>query len=257
MNGTGDNKVNLTIDSRETQLYKELSSLNADFFTKQLPVGDILLEDAISGELLCICERKTKNDLYSSIVDKRFADQRARLLSATHKSPKVKIIYIIENYVEQTSCLMSKDNTKKNKMMSGALENLVLRGIYILPTYSVKHTADTLVNLQRKLQTNKSFSDEANDNLVVSAIMTKKKDVISANIFQHQLMLIPGISSDIALKIQTEYPTVRHLLMAFDKCELDKENMLTEISLGKRKLGKVLSKRIHDVYYATNEVLHT
>jgi hypothetical protein len=65
-------------------------------------------------------------------------------------------------------------------------------------------------------------------------------------------MNIPGISSQIAIKIAEYYPSMKLLLQAYEKCtnEQEKEQLLAEIILTetdkqKRRIGGVISKRVY------------
>ena len=68
----------IEIDYRELKLKKEFES-NPIFRFKNLDIGDILCY--INDELKLIIERKTITDLYSSIKDGRYHEQKTRLLS--------------------------------------------------------------------------------------------------------------------------------------------------------------------------------
>jgi len=81
--------MEVVIDTRETKLIEQLPP--PVFSTALLDNGDIHIRDG--GHQLMI-ERKTWCDLYASILDGRYREQRARLLS--HRTDCRKIIYIIE-----------------------------------------------------------------------------------------------------------------------------------------------------------------
>ena len=85
--------LKIIIDSREIQLYNILIERDLDKYSiyiskEQLELGDIRI---ISDNIDFIYERKTMNDLLSSIKDGRYKEQKHRLLS-NHKN----INYIIE-----------------------------------------------------------------------------------------------------------------------------------------------------------------
>jgi hypothetical protein len=68
-------------------------------------------------------------------------------------------------------------------------------------------------------------------------------------------MNIPGISSQIAIKIAEYYPSMKLLLQAYEKCsnEVEKEMLLSEIILietdkQKRRIGGVVSKRVYEFF---------
>jgi ERCC4-type nuclease len=145
----------------------------------------------------------------------------------------------------------------KTKVVAGALENLILfHNIYILPTHSVKHTAQVLQSIKSKLI--KQLHDEQSiknrnqfSQLPSKIISMERKNKIMDNIFHHQLLLITGVSPDISDKIVKIYPTVYELYKSYNnlKSRKEQEEMLANISLGNRRLGNVLSKRIYNVYF--------
>lgn len=245
--------VEIVLDSREAHLKQELVKNEVNHVIEQLAVGDILFrlknKDGTVGKILFICERKTTSDLYSSIVSSRFREQRERL-----KSTGVKVCFLIENYKD----VSSQFNKNSTNVVSGALQNLVLfHNIHILPTFSAKHSAKVMVDIRKKIQeaidSGKEIgggeTDKVSDSMAVVA-MTQKKDKLMEHIHEHQLMLIPGVSTNVAKAISILYPTVRKLVDAYDKAETMKEKheLLSNIQLGKRKLGKILSKRIYEIY---------
>lgn len=257
--------MQLILDSRETFLNDELLHIGCPFTTRQLPVGDVVFQ--ISNEMneideetdqpgeksnsvpVLICERKTGNDFLCSIKGGRYSEQRERLKPLINSG--VKIVYIVEGYHElnKTSVfnpLLSKTKATDLAIVGGAIENLILyHDIYVLPTLSTAHTAKTLYNILKKLE-----KEPLHTTISVPITLTPKKEKILDNIHEQQMLLIPGVSPTVVKAIRERYPTLRSLIKAYDEMnnEIERETMLSEISLGKRKLGKVLSKRIHDIY---------
>lgn len=246
-------KVQIVLDSRENHLKENFDLGKVEYISEQLPVGDVLFRH-LDGRTLLICERKTASDMYSSIISGRYAEQRERL-----KVTGVKICYILESYKDNKVFRANELN-----VVTGALENLVLyHNIPILPTFSVPHTAKVIQNIASKLNKNdispsplistSSSSDVPKIGDVgapVVAVITQRKDKMMEHMLEHQLLLIPGVSVSTAKLIADRYPSVRSLITAYDGLLTDSEkwNMLADISLGKKKLGKVLSRRIYSVY---------
>jgi ERCC4-type nuclease len=202
----------IILDSRESFLKMEIKD-DTLFECKQLHVWD---------------------DLYSSIISKRFAEQRERLKETRVMSKNCIVIYIIEG----------KKKANYKKIVDGALENLILfHNISVMYTGNPKETMELLLKihdkvLKKKCDTDKGFEDSC-------LIQVVRKSKISENIFLHQLALIPGVSVNIAKKITDIYPKITNLVDAFS--EFGNE-ILYDIQINKRKLGKILSKRIHDIY---------
>jgi len=244
--------IQVVLDSRETSLKKELDRLDLPFdvVQQQLVLGDVLFEQKCGcsqheDAILLLCERKTYSDLYSSIISGRYAEQRERL-----KCSGIKSIYIVEGHVSKLTNVASTRGGEINVVM-GALENLVLyHDINVLPTPSLARTALAVINIHKKLSENpvvnyRSRMDEGK-------VIMQRKEKLLDNIHLNQLALIPGVSVVVAKVIANIYPTVSSLIRAYDAIvdTTGKETMLADITLGKRKLGKVLSKRIYEIYGA-------
>jgi ERCC4-type nuclease len=81
--------LKIIIDSRETNLYNNIIERDLDKYTdkitiikQQLEIGDIHIE---IDDLIYVFERKTMNDLLSSVKDSRYKEQKSRLLSNINK----------------------------------------------------------------------------------------------------------------------------------------------------------------------------
>jgi ERCC4-type nuclease len=85
----------IIIDEREIALYERLVFLNTgiELVKKVLHIGDAIIEN--EEQELCVIERKTLQDLLSSIKDGRYVEQSHRLQYTSGLSPH-NIIYIIE-----------------------------------------------------------------------------------------------------------------------------------------------------------------
>ena len=89
----------IEVDYREKKLIKLLKSLlnlykfkNIEIEVKNLPLGDIIIKEDENSELLII-ERKSINDLASSIRDGRYKEQSLRLSNTGLHNHR--IIYLI------------------------------------------------------------------------------------------------------------------------------------------------------------------
>jgi ERCC4-type nuclease len=85
----------IIIDEREIALYERKVFLNTgiELVKKVLHIGDAIIEN--EEQELCVIERKTLQDLLSSIKDGRYVEQSHRLQYTSGLSPH-NIIYIIE-----------------------------------------------------------------------------------------------------------------------------------------------------------------
>ena len=104
--------VDIIIDSRETQLIKIIENRDLDIYKdsiniskEQLDNGDIHIK---FNETLFIYERKTTNDLISSVKDGRYKEQKQRLLSNFENI----------NYIIEGSDIVSSKNLYNQKMLT-------------------------------------------------------------------------------------------------------------------------------------------
>jgi ERCC4-type nuclease len=75
---SNEKKIHIHIDNRESssQIARELLTLGVDVRLSNLPVGDYVLSDRVA------VERKSSNDMISSIIDRRLFDQLKALKEA-------------------------------------------------------------------------------------------------------------------------------------------------------------------------------
>ena len=88
--------MTIIIDTREHKLKSVFDSKQTIYSSKQLNLGDIIIEkDNIP---IYLFERKTLDDLLSSIVDGRYENQSIRLDSSN--IPNKHIFYILEGNIQ-------------------------------------------------------------------------------------------------------------------------------------------------------------
>jgi ERCC4-type nuclease len=137
--------MKIIIDEREVALYERMVSLDTGILlVKQvLQIGDAIIQnDDID---LCVIERKTLQDLLSSIKDGRYEEQSHRLTHTSGLSSH-NIIYIIEGN-------MSTIQTDKEKQLiySSITSLNYYKGFSVLRTTSVNDTADLIIGMTRKI----------------------------------------------------------------------------------------------------------
>jgi ERCC4-type nuclease len=246
------------VDARERELVdtiRNLLSENVDTFkdinlaVESLPLGDIIL--SLDKEDKLIIERKTINDLASSIKDGRYTEQSFRLNGIDH--PNHNIIYLIEGDI-------NKWNTYKGVKMDKATIYSALFSINYYKGFSVHRsmscieTAIIICNMANKLKkdTTKqpyyskiqtSQSDEKHEENYVSVVKrVKKENITEDNIGEFMICQIPGVSDVSALAIMTKHKTISGLIS-----NLKEDNQcLTEIRFGpsQRRLNKSCIEKI-------------
>lgn len=226
--------MDIIIDNRENEIIKLLEKDNFNFTKHNLELGDIQFKH--DDDIIYIIERKTVNDLGASIKDGRYKEQKIRLLSNNNNN----IYYIIEgniNYCE----------TLSTKAILGSIINMIFRdNIKIIYSKDIKQTLDIILQIKNKYDSKKFTSNNQNNtkNDYVSCIKTNKKENLdkrTCNIIQ--LASIPGVSKNISTLILEKYVTLHNLINQYSQND---ELLLKDLDLGKKKLGKVLSKRIYD-----------
>lgn len=126
-------EVREAVDGRENRKIHKMK-------IEQLHIGDIVFEND-SGSPILIFERKTLNDLASSIKDGRYNEQSFRLdKEAIHNH---NIIYIIEGDIERYN--EKKTHISKKTLTSSMFSLLYYKGFSVIRTNTIFETADTIV----------------------------------------------------------------------------------------------------------------
>ena len=268
--------MELIIDSRETKLIEILKNHddyikknNISYNVKALDIGDFIIKK--DGETIIIIERKTIGDLYSSIQDGRYKEQKLRL---TSNYSKQQIIYVLEGSIREYTKKFLKNFSA---IINGAIVNTLFRDkINIIRTCNIVETRDLLLNIYKKINTNivyfidnisldlENINKTENIEFIQSQICTQipyqntikivKKNNITPRICNiSQLSQIPGVSIEMSTTIIDKYGSICGLIMEYNKNleNKEKETMLksmeyTTSSNKQRKIGPVISKKIYE-----------
>ena len=138
--------VEIIIDNRERNLWKIMNERDLDIYkdkiniqNKQLEIGDIHI---ILNNNLFIYERKTINDLLSSITDGRYKEQKIRLMA---QNANINMIIEGDN-------IISSKNSKNQKKLTSVYYNSIYRDkINIIFTLGLEETATFLLLLATKM----------------------------------------------------------------------------------------------------------
>ena len=259
---------NVIIDIREIKLIEQLKNLSFVFTSKSLDIGDIMItQDEIP---FLIIERKTIDDLKSSVVDGRLREQRYRLLNASGLPPS-RIIYIVEgDFQPKSRRLMVKDRGVSNSTVVGSIINMLFRdNIKVYRTNSIEETADFIVKLFSKVGDKEIFFEEKKEDTeeknepqpvsYTSVVDKKKKNNMTPKVwFICQLSMIPQISDTIATAITTVYPTLLSLITAYQNTiEEERPSLLSSITYDlstgkKRKIGIKISERVYQFVFVNS-----
>lgn len=221
----------IVIDDRERALAHDLETRYGDvgISRARLGVGDVHLVQ--SGEVVYVIERKTRSDLRASLLDGRFADQRARMVDACGRS---RCAYVIEG------------GTSWADADSGAEIGLVVRDdIAVFWSSDVHDTADLLARLAR--------SDlRSRPHPPVDRLATQQNRIPVASTrcarrsLECMLRCVPGVSSRRAQAIASEFGSMQALTR---RIEADRDETLRSIcecrdATSRRRLGQTLAHRV-------------
>ena len=252
---------------------------------ENLKLGDIVIshDDDGANELL-IFERKSLNDLASSIKDGRYAEQSFRL-GGYESVPNHNIVYIIEGDLSKW-----KENTNyngrvnKKTLLSSMCSILYYKGFSVIRTMNMKETCELVLNwadkLQREKDTKKPYysfngssakiekqesqeSQEQESQELEQAAQPqpireshycdvfkikkeKNGNITPGNIGEIMLCTIPGISSKTAIVIMKEFKTINSLIKSLEKNAHCLNNIYMETNGKKRKISSQCIENIRN-----------
>ena len=260
--------MNLIIDARESKIKEylennseKINTLGINVCYQNLNLGDIILK---VGDLELIIERKTIYDLFSSIQDGRYKEQKYRLLKNYDKS---QIVYLIEDVSNVSKIKYLRNFTS---VTQGSIVNTIFRdNIKVVRSFNLEESVDYVLNMLKKMKNNPDFfanktsesnqineikKSNTNSEYVDNFKLKKSSEMTPANCALVQLSVIPGVSINMAKIIINQYGSLFKLMQAYQQIPVDnlesREQMLMNLELDiknnkKRKLGKVISQRIY------------
>jgi ERCC4-type nuclease len=245
------------IDTRETALLHQILNQtttipvfkNIQIKSETLPIGDIIINDGTEDKV--IIERKSVNDLLSSIKDGRYEEQSYRLNGLNHHNHN--IVYLIEGDLNKINYFKTVNPAEKLTLYSAMFSLNYYKGFSVFRSFNMEETANIVCNMAYKIGKDLSkkpyyqnktqiempindtgdietiiTNDDSNDIQVtekdyVGVIKKIKKDNITPdNIGEIMLCQIPGISSVTALAVMEKYNTIPNLIK---ELELNTESM--------------------------------
>ena len=238
----------LKVDYRERKLIKILKAYKSHFNfeninieVEKLDLGDAIICDDNSNEKL-ILERKSLNDLASSIKDGRYVEQSHRLTN--YPIHNHNIVYIIEGNL---SLWENKYKVQGNTLYTAVFSLNYYKGFSVIKTIDITETAEYLLRICDKLnrETKKvAYYDSGEkckntQNYCEVIKKVKKNNITPENIGEIILSQIPGISSVTSQVIMNEFGSLYNLLHKLkenQKC-LDDLYIITN-SGNKRRITK-------------------
>ena len=219
--------MKIIIDCREIKLYKNIFEIlsgkdtNILLETENLLIGDVIIRNNV-GEDVIIIERKSIDDLLSSIKDGRYKEQSHRLDSLEHNNHN--IIYLIEGMI----------NISNKQIVYSSIFSLnYYKGFSVYRSLGIDETAYIIYNMVVKLQKekgkipyhnnnskmekgdeNNGEIDNKNESVSYCSFVKKKKsdNITPENFGEIVLTQIPGISDKTAVIIMKEFKTINNLM---------------------------------------------
>lgn len=152
---------------------------------ENLKLGDIIIShDDGGGNELLLFERKSLNDLASSIKDGRYVEQSFRL-DGYESVPNHNIVYIIEGDLskwKENAKYGCKSRVNKKTLLSSMCSMLYYKGFSVIRTMNMTETCELILNWADKLQREKgakkpyhSFNSSGNGSSGGAAKMEKQE----------------------------------------------------------------------------------
>jgi len=252
------------LDTREADLIALLGQ-EVGCHVQQLPVGDIWIGTSVKEEVVAVAavaaaeaaavaveatedhatfqvglliERKSIRDLEASILDGRYREQRGRILSYCNDK-KTQPLYIIEGALSSTTGRLQKPALMK------FINRLVLHyQIPVLHTESVKETAELIQTLIAQWKEDPEALQRKTDLVKVTDGLHVHKKVNTAAQFSIAcLAQCPGLSVKMAEALLAAFGSLRGVMEAPVK-------EVEQVKVGNRKVGPVVSKRLHELLNA-------
>ena len=248
--------MKLIIDVREKLLYETCQRfINTDetfknivIENKSLEIGDVIIEK--DDRNIIIFERKTVDDLISSIKDGRYNEQSFRLNGSNHHNHN--IVYLIEGNPMKYS---------KNKQMiySSMFSICFYKGFSLMKSLNVEETSYILCNAVLKLLKEKSkpfFYTECISNPLenideksYSTVVCKSKknaNITIENFGEIILLQIPSVNSVTAIAVMDIYKTINNLINSIKENSDCLNDIKYKTSSGQmRKISKTCIQNIN------------
>lgn len=215
------------IDNRERDLIKYLESNFSEFkFSKDnLELGDIVFKK--NGNVIVLIERKTLNDLSTSIKDGRYKEQKVRILNSI--SPSIRKIYLLEGNDMKCFKLPSKTFT------SVIIHTIIRDNIHVQRTANLPESAQFILDISQRIG-KIDFNEQIKSYSQICRPQKKANithEVCSINMLQQ----IPGISNKLATAFFERYGNMQEFYAKFNDHD-EFTNDLKDMKYGTgRKVG--------------------
>ena len=239
------------VDTREHDLWGDLEPVVRGVLAlrqEMLVLGDVLIRDTETGEVLLMMERKSVRDLVQSLRDGRHHDQRRRWLAFREQSPNTVVALWVEGDLMAAPMDEVLRSSLLNSLFRAQTKHRVLvhharnRDAFVR---SVRIAVEKLLDDPRHL-----LPDNADASTPVPPPPTNlsgfKKSAHSVETYWRDcLSLIPGVSPPTAAKVVEAFPSMSGFVRALTD---DHDGVVARLSdtrlSDKRRLGVKLAQRV-------------
>ena len=220
--------IKCILDSREYKLKDLLEEKGIEFQVEMLELGDIHFYDE---NYRLIIERKTFQDLQSSIRDSRFREQRSRLL-LWRNDDNQKFLYFIEGEDKEDEFIIEK-RTIERLMIGYQIPILFLK--------SLEDTRDKIIDWITLDSLDKLFKVRSIElDQIESRLSYKiKKNYQNEKLFFMEILShIKGISPSISLCIGNEFLSLKNFILLYQENYEEWEEKLKSLEYETPKKNK-------------------
>lgn len=220
--------IKCIIDAREYKLKDLLKEKGIEFQVEMLELGDIHFYDE---NYRLIIERKTFQDLHSSIRDSRFREQRSRLLLWRNDNNQ-KFLYFMEGEDKEDEFIMEK-RTMERLMIGYQIPILFMK--------SLEDTRNKIIDWIRLESLDKLFKVRSIElDQIESRLSYKiKKNYQNEKLFFMEILShIKGISPSISLSIGNEFLSLKNFILLYQENYEEWEEKLKSLEYETPKKNK-------------------
>jgi ERCC4-type nuclease len=244
--------MQICIDARENALIPIIKSLKDDLgfeceiIIEKLDIGDIIIKDCDQEKM--IIERKTLNDLASSLRDGRYREQSYRLNGTNIHNHN--IVYLIEGEKERYTNRFTK--VPYSTLMVTMFCIQYYKGFSLFKTRHIVETAEYILRITDKIRREKkkkNYYDGGmkNEKKTYTDVVKreKKANIRPDNVGEIILSQIPGISSKSSKSIMSNFNSLYDLLIQLKEDKKCLDNIeLVSANGNKRRISQTVKNNI-------------
>lgn len=227
----------VTVDTNpgEDFLFESLSSKfkgGGKVVRSRLDVGDVQIE---KGSVKLVIERKTWQDMRSSLSDGRYSEQKTRALGS--KEEGTEFCYLLEGTCPDWS------NTHFIGSRCATVKTSVRDKIPVLNSNGKEDTSHLVAYLVEQVEKGTLYTSSSSSSCAAAKCFKRKRDNLEdpISILRAMLTVIPGMSSQKASSLVGAFSSVDRIRDATEK-------EISEVKVGERKLGPSLARKLKEVF---------